>query len=94
MAALVAVPSPGITADSLFQIETYLAAMIETAELVPQEQEEEFRAEFRQTLANAVKHVIGWASSWLISKPKLHSPKQKSIVSGNAKPITNGRSKG
>jgi|HubBroStandDraft_6_1064221.scaffolds.fasta_scaffold279450_2 hypothetical protein len=55
MAALVPVPSPGITADSLFQIETYLAAMIETAELVPQEQEQEFLAEFQRTLATAVE---------------------------------------
>jgi Siphovirus Gp157 len=55
MAALVAVPSPGITVDSLFQVETYLAAMIETAELVPQEQEQEFLAEFRQALSTAVE---------------------------------------
>jgi len=55
MAALVAVPSPGITADSLFQIETYLAALVETAELVPQEQEREFLAEFQQALSTAVE---------------------------------------
>src|SRR5271154_3824254 len=55
MAALVAVPSPGITADSLFRIEEYLAAMIETADLVPQEQEQEFLAEFRRALSTAVE---------------------------------------
>ena len=55
MAALVAVPSPGITADSLFQIETYLAALVETADFVPPEQEQEFLAEFQQKLLTAVE---------------------------------------
>jgi hypothetical protein len=55
MAALVVVPSPGITADSLFQIEEYLAAMVETADVVPEEQEQEFLAEFRRALSTAVE---------------------------------------
>jgi len=55
MAALVVVPSPGITADSLFQIEEYLAAMVETADLVPQAQEQEFLAEFRLALSTAIE---------------------------------------
>ena len=54
MAALVVVPSPAITAGSIFEIEEYLAALVETAELVSHDQEQEFLAEFRQTLSTAV----------------------------------------
>ena len=54
MAAFV-VPSPAVTADSIFEIEQYLAAMVETADLVPPEQEQEFLAEFRHTLSTAIE---------------------------------------
>ena len=54
MAALTVVPSPAITAESLYVIEDHLAAMIETAELVSSEQEREFREEFQAALTAAV----------------------------------------
>ena len=44
MAVLAVVPSPAITATPLYVIEDHLAALIETAELVGPEQEQEFRA--------------------------------------------------
>jgi hypothetical protein len=55
MAALAVVPSPAVTAMSLYVIEDCLAALIETAELVSPEQEQEFRAEFRAALTAAVE---------------------------------------
>jgi hypothetical protein len=54
MAALAVVPSPAVTAASLYVIEDQLAALIETAELVSPEQEQEFRAEFQAALSSAV----------------------------------------
>jgi Gp157 protein len=54
MAALAAVPSPAVTAAPLYMIEDQLAALIETAELVSPEQEQEFRAEFQAALTAAV----------------------------------------
>ncbi len=55
MAALAVVPSPAVTAAPLYVIEDHLAAMIETAELVSPEQEQEFRAEFQAALTAAVE---------------------------------------
>src|SRR4051794_36420128 len=55
MAALAAVPSPAVTAAPLYTIEVYLAALIETAELVPPDQEQEFRAELQSALMTAVE---------------------------------------
>lgn len=55
MAALAVVPSPAVTAAPLYVIEDYLAALVETAELVPEDQEREFRAEFEAALASAVE---------------------------------------
>jgi hypothetical protein len=46
MATLAVVPSPAVTAAPLYVIEDQLAALIETAELVSPEPEQEFRAEF------------------------------------------------
>jgi hypothetical protein len=54
MAVLAVVPSPAVTAASLYTIEDELAALIETAELVSPEQEQEFRTEFQAALAAAV----------------------------------------
>jgi hypothetical protein len=54
MAALAVVPSPAVTAASLYVIEDELAALIETAELVTPEQEQEFRTEFQAALTAAV----------------------------------------
>jgi hypothetical protein len=54
MAALAVVPSPAVTAAPLYVIEEQLAALIETAELVSPEQEQEFRAEFQTALTAAV----------------------------------------
>jgi hypothetical protein len=54
MAALAVVPSPAVTAAPLYVIEDHLAALIETAELVSPEQEQEFRAEFQAALIAAV----------------------------------------
>ena len=54
MAALAVVPSPAVTAAPLYVIEDHLAALIETAELVSPEQEQEFRAEFQTALIAAV----------------------------------------
>jgi hypothetical protein len=54
MAALAVVPSPAVTAAPLYVIEDHLAALIETAELVSPEQEQEFRAEFQTALTAAV----------------------------------------
>lgn len=47
MAALAVVPSPAVPAAPLYVIEGYLAALVETAELVRPEQEQEFRAELQ-----------------------------------------------
>ena len=55
MAALVVVPSPAVTAAPLYLIEDQLAALIETAELVSPEQEQEFRLEFQTALTAAVE---------------------------------------
>ena len=55
MAALAVVPSPAVTAAPLYVIEDHLAALIETAELVSPEQEQEFRAEFQAALTAAVE---------------------------------------
>ena len=60
MAVLAVVPSPAVTAASLYVIEDHLAALIETAELVTPEQEQEFRAEFQTALIAAVE---AWARS-------------------------------
>ena len=54
MPALAVVPSPAVTAAPLYTIEAYLAALIESAEFVPPEQEQEFRAEFQSALMTAV----------------------------------------
>lgn len=54
MAVLAVVPSPAITAAPLYVIEDHLAALIETAELVSPEPEQEFRAEFQTALTAAV----------------------------------------
>ena len=54
MAVLAVVPSPAVTAAPLYVIEDHLAALIETADLVPPEQELEFRAEFQAALTAAV----------------------------------------
>ena len=55
MAHLAVVPSPAVTAAPLYVIEDHLAALIETAELVSPEQEQEFRAEFQTALTAAVE---------------------------------------
>jgi hypothetical protein len=55
MAALAVVPSPAVTAAPLYVLEDHLAALIETAELVSPEQEQEFRAEFQAALTAAVE---------------------------------------
>jgi hypothetical protein len=55
MTALAIVPSPAVTAGPLYAIEEYLAALVETAELVPADQEQEFRAEFESALSTAVE---------------------------------------
>jgi hypothetical protein len=55
MAALAVVPSPAVTAAPLYVIEDQLAALIETAELVSPEQEQEFRLEFQSALTAAVE---------------------------------------
>jgi hypothetical protein len=55
MAALAVVPSPAVTAAPLYVIEDHLAALIETAELVSPEQEQEFRTEFQAALTAAVE---------------------------------------
>ena len=55
MAALAVVPSPAVTAAPLYLIEDQLAALVETAELVSPEQEEEFRLEFQTALTAAVE---------------------------------------
>ena len=55
MAALAVVPSPAVTAAPLYVIEDYLAALIETAELVSPDQELEFRREFQTALTAAVE---------------------------------------
>ena len=55
MAALAVVPSPAVTAAPLYVIEDQLAALIETAELVSPEQEQEFRLEFQTALTAAVE---------------------------------------
>ncbi|HZU25505.1 MAG TPA: siphovirus Gp157 family protein [Bryobacteraceae bacterium] len=55
MAALTVVPSPAVTAAPLYRIEEYLAALVETAELVPEDQEREFQAEFEAALTTAVE---------------------------------------
>jgi len=55
MAALAVVPSPAVTAAPLYAIEEQLACLIETAELVSSEQEQEFRAEFQTALTAAVE---------------------------------------
>lgn len=54
MAVLAVVPSPAVTAAPLYMIEDELAALIETAELVSPEQEQEFRVEFQAALTAAV----------------------------------------
>jgi hypothetical protein len=54
MAVLAVVPSPAVTAAPLYVIESYLAALVETAELVPPEQELAFRAELQSALMTAV----------------------------------------
>jgi hypothetical protein len=55
MTSLTIVPSPAVTAAPLYVIEDQLAALIETAELVSPEQEQEFRAEFQAALTAAVE---------------------------------------
>ena len=54
MAALTMLPSSAVTAAPLYVIEDQLAALIETAELVSPEQEQEFRMEFQAALTAAV----------------------------------------
>src|ERR1700690_650310 len=54
MAALAVVPSPAVTAAPLYVVQDQLAALIETAELVSPEQEQEFRTEFQAALTAAV----------------------------------------
>jgi hypothetical protein len=54
MAVLAVVPSPAVTAAPLYVIEDQLAALIETAELVSPDQEQQFRAEFQGALTAAV----------------------------------------
>src|ERR1017187_7101769 len=53
MAALAVVPSPAVTAASLYMIEDHLAALIQTAELVSPEQAQGFRAAFQAALTAA-----------------------------------------
>lgn len=55
MTALAMVPSRAVTTQPLYAVEEHLAAMIETAELVCPEQEQEFRAEFEIALTTAVE---------------------------------------
>lgn len=54
-AALAVVPSHPVTSGTLLAIEESLAAMVETADLVSPEQEEEFIAEFSASLQQAVE---------------------------------------
>src|SRR5690242_7723979 len=49
------VPSTALTAAPMYVIEDRLAALIETAELVCPEEEQEFRAEFQVALTTAVE---------------------------------------
>lgn len=55
MAALFAAPPPLSSALTLYQIEETLAALAETAEVVPPEQEEEFVREFAAVLQQTVE---------------------------------------
>jgi len=50
MAALVLVPSAAPRAATLYALEEHFAALLDTVELVPAEQEEEFKAELERTL--------------------------------------------
>lgn len=54
-AALAVVPSPAVTSAPLYVIEEHLAALIDSAELVSPEREEEFIAEFSASLQQAVE---------------------------------------
>lgn len=55
MTALAVVPSRAVTTQPLYAVEEHLAAMMETAELVSAEQEQEFRADFEMALTTAVE---------------------------------------
>jgi hypothetical protein len=55
MAALLAAPPPLSSSLTLYQIEETLAALAETAEVVPPEQEEEFLQEFAAVLQQTVE---------------------------------------
>jgi hypothetical protein len=55
MARLAVVASPAVTAAPLYVIEDHLAALIETAELVSPEQEQEFRVQIQTALTAAVE---------------------------------------
>ena len=54
MTAMAVIPSPALTVP-LYVVEDHLAALIETAELVCPEEEQEFRAEFQVALTTAVE---------------------------------------
>jgi hypothetical protein len=51
----VPVPANGIAAQSLYVIEEYLAVLVDTVELVPPHQEQEFRDEFQTALTTTVE---------------------------------------
>ena len=55
MAMLAVLPPRATSVQPLYVVEKHLAALIETAELVPPEQEQEFRQEFEAALTTAVE---------------------------------------
>src|ERR1700735_1360879 len=54
MKALAPGSANAATAQPLYAVEEYLAVLVDTAELVPADQEQEFRDEFQLTLSTAV----------------------------------------
>src|SRR5579862_8239325 len=55
MEALVPVSANALAAQPLYAIEEYLAALVDTVELVPADQEQQFREEFQAALTTAVE---------------------------------------
>ena len=55
MEALVTVSANGLAAQSLYAIEECFAALVDTVELVPADQQQQFREEFQAALTTAVE---------------------------------------
>jgi hypothetical protein len=55
MSALIAVSPNVLASEPLYAIEEHLAALVDTVELVPPDQEREFRDEFQVALTNAIE---------------------------------------